>query len=317
MQTLDVTAIIVSYNTEWLLRDAISRLLAAAKEVSVKIVVVDNASQDNSAALIRREWPGCHLIVNETNVGFGRANNQALGLIEGRYVLLLNPDAFVSPDTIRKTVAYMEAHPTCGILGVKLVGPDGALQPSCRFFPTPWNLFLQRTGLKSFFPRARLVDDLAWNHASVRQCDWVPGCFYLVRKQVIDEIGLFDPRYFLYYEEIDHCLTAKRAGWEVVFFPDTTVMHIGGESAQSEGEVTRSGSQIEALKIESELLYFRKNHGVVAVWMHVLLTTLADGISVVRRLVSRKLPAARTHAKRATLLWSLFVRTGWGMRPTR
>jgi N-acetylglucosaminyl-diphospho-decaprenol L-rhamnosyltransferase len=215
---LDLTAIIVSYNTQDLLRDAIVRLLAAAKHMSVKIVVVDNASKDNSVALIRSELPGCHLIANRTNVGFGRANNQALDLVEGRYVLLLNTDAFVSVDTVRKTVAYMDANPRCGILGVKLIGRDGTLQASARYFPTPWNLFLWCTGLNRFFTNVRMVDDLTWDHASVRQCDWVPGCYYLVRKEVIDNVDLFDPRYFLYYEEIDHCFAAKRAGWEVVFF---------------------------------------------------------------------------------------------------
>lgn len=314
----DVSVIIVNYNTEGLLRDAIGRLLAATAQMSIKIVIVDNASKDNSVALIRSIFPRCDLIANETNVGFGRANNQALHLAEGRYVLLLNTDAFVSPDTLDKTIAYMDAHPRCGILGVKLVGRDGQLQPSARYFPTPWNLFLQRTGLNRFFKGVRMVDDMAWDHASVRQCDWVPGCYYLVRKEVIDQVGLFDPRYFLYYEEVDHCLAAKRAGWEVVFYPDTTVIHIGGESARSESEITPSGRQIEVFQIESELLYFRKNHGVAGVWMDVLLATLGDAIIVLKRMFKRNSPVVfSAYAKHVALVWSLFRGTRWGTRPTR
>lgn len=312
------TAIIVNYNTERLLLDSIGRLQNAATQLSMKIVIVDNASQDNSVALIRKHFSECALIVNEKNVGFGRANNQSLALVEGRYVLLLNTDAFVSPDTLDKTVAYMDSHPRCGILGVRLIGRDGALQPSARYFPTPWNLFLASTGLNRLFTNVRMVDDMAWDHASVRQCDWVPGCYFLVRRQVIDQIGLFDPRYFLYYEEIDHCLAARKAGWEVTFFADTTVVHIGGESAKTTGDITADGHQIEAMQIESELLYFRKNHGIAGVWANVLLTVAADAVVLLKRLLRRKSPAdPGAYARHIALVWSLFRRTSWATRPTR
>lgn len=315
---MDLTAIIVNFNTEGLLQDAISRLQTAAARMSLKIAIVDNASKDNSVALITREFPDCHLIVNDMNVGFGRANNQALNLVEGRYVLLLNTDAFVAPDTLDKTIAYMDAHPRCGLLGVRLVGRDGALQPSARYFPTPWNLFLGRTGLNRIFPLVRMVDDMAWDHASVRQCDWVPGCYYLVRKEVINQVGLFDPRYFLYYEEVDHCLAAKQAGWEVVFYPDTTVIHIGGESAKTESTVTTSGRQIEAIQIESELLYFRKNHGIAGVWGHVLLTFCADALILLKRLLLHRSPThLATYTNHSALVWVLFRRTAWATCSTR
>ena len=315
---MDLTAIIVNFNTEGLLRNAIGRLKAAAARMSLKIAIIDNASRDNSVALIKNEFPDCHLIANPTNVGFARANNQALDLVEGRYVLLLNTDAFVSADTLYKTIAYMDSHPRCGILGVRLIGRDGALQPSARYFPTPWNLFLARTGLHRLFNGVRMVDDMAWDHASVRQCDWVPGCYFLVRKAVIDQIGLFDPRYFLYYEEIDHCLAARKAGWEVIFFADTTVVHVGGESAKTTGTITAGGRQIEAMQIESELLYFRKNHGLSGVWAHVLLTFAADGIVLLKHLLRRKSSAnPRPTTAHIALVWSLFRRTAWATRPTR
>lgn len=318
MENADVSVVIVNYNTEALLLETMTALRRAALGHSLQIVIIDNASKDGSVESIKRNFADCQLIVNQANVGFGRANNQALGLIEGRYVLLLNTDAFVSPDTLDTTVAFMDAHPRCGILGVKLVGRDGALQPSARYFPTPWNLFLSRTRLGWIFTNVRMVDDMAWDHASVRQCDWVPGCYYLVRKTVIDQVGLFDPRYFLYYEEIDHCLAVKKAGWEVVFVPDTTVVHIGGESAKSEGKISENGDQIEALQIESELLYFRKNHGVAGVWMNVLLTMLGDAIIVFKRLLSQKSPVGfGAYVKHATLVWTLFTRTNWGTCPTR
>jgi len=203
---------------------------------------------------------------------------------------------------------------------VKLVARDGEVHPSARYFPTPWNMFVHRVGLQRFFKGVRMVDDMSWDQASVRHCDWVPGCYYLVRKAVIDQVGLFDPRYFLYQEEVDHCLAAKKAGWDVVCFPDTSVIHIGGQSAKSEGVglVYSIGGQLEAQKIESELLYFRKNHGIASAWISVLLTTLGDAIIVFKRLVKWRLPIdISVHTKHTTLVWSTFRRTSWGTRPTR
>ena len=205
----DVSVIVVNYNTAHLLHRMWDALQRSRGDLRLQIIVVDNASRDDSVAMLRRDFGEAQLIVNETNVGFGRANNQGLALATGRYVLLLNTDAFVAPDTLRKTVAYMDAHAECGVLGVRLVGSDGELQPSCRYFPTPWNTFLARTGLARFFPPVRMVDDMSWDHASVRECDWVVGCYYLVRREVIDQVGLFDPRYFLYCEEVDHCRSGQ------------------------------------------------------------------------------------------------------------
>jgi GT2 family glycosyltransferase len=315
---MDLSVIIVNYNTEGLLRECIGRLRAACQGLAVNIVIVDNASRDNSVALIRSEFTDCELIVNTVNVGFGRANNQGLPLARGRYLLLINTDAFVAPDSIRRTMAYMDEHPRCGILGVKLVGRDGRLQPSARYFPTPWNQFLVRTGLAGVFRGTRLVDDMDWGHDEVRDCDWVPGCYYLVRREVTEEVGLFDPRFFLYYEEVDHCFAAKKAGWEVTFYPFTTVVHIGGESAKSEGEITQSGRQLDALQMESALLYFRKNHAPGGAWLHLLLSTVADAILVARRLLTVRRPFGfAPRWRHAALMWSLFARTGHGTRPTR
>lgn len=315
---MDASVIIVSYNTSGLLLQAVQKLRAAEQELSLEIIFVDNASADNSVALIRQHFPACRLIVNENNVGFGRANNQALAYATGRYILLLNTDAFVAADTLVKTLGYMDTNPKCGILGVRLEGRDGALQPCARYFPTPFNLFLQRTGLNKVFPAVRLVDDMAWPHDQVRECDWVVGCYYLVRRSVIDQVGLFDPRYFLYFEELDHCFAAKKAGWQVIFYPHTTVVHLGGESAKSNGEVTQSGRQLSALQVESELLFFRKNHGLGGVILDVTLSLLADVINTMKSLLKSSGVAARLAGWRHTrLLFSLCLRTRLGARPTR
>jgi N-acetylglucosaminyl-diphospho-decaprenol L-rhamnosyltransferase len=319
---MDVSVIVVSFNTAHLLAEMMSALRVASTGLVVETVFVDNHSADTSATVIARDYSDCKFIVNPRNVGFGRANNQALPHISGRYVLLLNTDAFVAPDTLSKTVSYMDQNPQCGILGVRLEGRDGVLQPCARYFPTTVNAFLARIGLQRFFKRIQMVDDMDWDHRSIRHCDWVVGCYYLVRKEVIDQIGLFDPRYFLYYEEVDHCFAAKNAGWDVVFYPHTTVVHIGGESAKSEGAITQSGRQLQALQVESELLYFRKNHGLPLCLLHMALSFLADFILttkfVVKALVYRKSLVGVGDPWRHTVLMStLFFRTGWATRPTR
>lgn len=316
--TEDVSVVVVNYNTAHLLHEMWAAIEAARGCLNLQAIVVDNASRDDSVAMLRRDFPQLQLIVNPVNVGFGRANNQALPFVAGRYVLLLNTDAFVSPDTLMATVAYMDAHADCGILGVRLVGRDNVLQPSCRFFPTPWNVFLHRTGLKRFFPGQRLVDDMAWDHATTRECDWVPGCYYLVRRELIEQVGLFDPRFFLYYEEVDHCRMAKKAGWKVVYFADTQVIHLGGESAKSDGDLTASGKQISELQIESELLFFRKHFGVAGVFVSVLSSSLADGAMALKHLLKRRetqrISGLWNHS---VMVWGLLIRTRCGSGPTR
>ncbi|MCY7300800.1 MAG: glycosyltransferase family 2 protein [Ilumatobacteraceae bacterium] len=313
-----VTAVVVNYNTRELLEPCISALRSAAGSIATQIVIIDNASRDGSQEVLRRDFSDCDLLFNEVNVGFGRANNQALALARGRYLLLVNTDAFLASGALEKTVGFMETCPSCGLLGVRLVGRDGVLQPSCRYFPTPWNEFLSRTGLARFFPKTRLIDDMAWDHRSIRECDWVPGCYYLVRRSVIDAVGLFDPRYFLYYEEVDHCRAIKAAGWTVVFYPDSTVVHLGGESAKSDSPVTLAGRQIDALQIESALLYHRKHHGLGGLAASVLLTTLADTLLAIKWLLRPRgdggVGAYWAHS-RAT--WGLLRKTSGGRVPTR
>ena len=174
-EPLDVSVVVVSYNTGYLLDRMFAALNAATASLRIETIVVDNASTDDSIDILESKYASVTLIKNDTNVGFGRANNQAISLVRGRYVLLLNTDAFVAPATLVQTVDFMDNDAACGVLGVKLVGADGTLQPSCRYFPTPWNVFLVRSGLAKFFPTTRLVDDMNWDHASIRQCDWVPG----------------------------------------------------------------------------------------------------------------------------------------------
>jgi GT2 family glycosyltransferase len=315
---VDITIALVNYNTAFLLDRLFSTLALAQGNLKLQIIVVDNVSRDNSLEILRGKYPLAEVIQNTTNVGFGRANNQTITRMRGRYLLLLNTDAFVSPDTLVKTFDFMERNPRCGILGVKLVGEDRALQPSCRYFPTPWNVFVAANGLDRYFPWTRPVDNMSWNHQSNRQCDWVPGCYYLVRKAVIEQVGLFDPRFFLYYEEVDHCRRAREAGWNVTYYADTEVVHIGGESAKSDTALTAAGRQIARIQAESELLYFRKTYGLAGVAASISLTACGATLDLIKDAVGQARPGGR-NAQREKLadLRSLLTPTHWGSKSTR
>jgi len=292
-------------------------LEAASDGLEVRFWIVDNASRDDSVNVLQKHFPRFTAEVNSVNVGFGRANNQLLKHVQGQYVLLLNTDAFVEPDTLRKTLAYMESHPKCGLLGVKLLSRDGSVQPSCRYFPTPWNVFLSRTGLVKIFPRTRLVDDPYWDPMKEQECDWVPGCYYLFRRQVLDSVGLFDPLYFLYCEEVDHCKRVKEAGWKVIYYPETSVVHLGGESAKSDSELN-AVNQISSLQIESELLYFRKHHGLIGVLSHLMLTAIGCVYIALKDLMrGRGWFVAKSKLKAFAATWRLFAQTSWATIPTR
>lgn len=293
-------------------------LLASDCSYELQVIVIDNASKDDSANMLKTSFPQIQLIENTQNVGFGRANNQALPFIKGDYVLLLNTDAFVETDTIQKTVSFIENHPKTGVLGVKLLGRDGVLQPSCRYFPTLKNLFIERIGLKHLFNNIQFVDNMAWNHATNRNCDWVPGCYYLMRKTMIDEVGLFDPLYFLYYEEVDHCYAAKKAGWQVTYFAGASVVHIGGESAKSIGTISKASRQLVSLQIESELLYFRKNHGFYGLLKYLVLQSIADCITLIKSLLKLKAPSFyKIPLQHLYMSWQLFFKTKLGAIATR
>jgi N-acetylglucosaminyl-diphospho-decaprenol L-rhamnosyltransferase len=314
---VDVSVVVINYNTAHLLKEMRTSLAAARKGLTLEIIVVDNASRDGSAAVLRREFGDAQLIFNASNVGFGRANNQALSHVIGRFVLLLNTDAFVSADTVRQTVEFMDDHPDCGIVGVRLVGRDGQLQPGCRHFPTPWNAFLHRTGMERFFPRVQMVDEPIEDDATPRECDWVPGCYMLVRKEVFDQCGHFDPRYFLYFEEVDFCRRVKSEGWKVFYFPQATVVHLGGESAKSDARLTAAG-QISVLQIESELLYYRKHFGLLGLLVFVSLALLADALQALKWLArGRPLLDLRPVRDHARSTGSLLIKTRVGAAPTR
>lgn len=316
-QPADLDVILVNYNTGHLLDRCIGNLRGAQGGLNVHVVIVDNASRDDSLVIARERLPDCTLVENKVNVGFGRANNQALGICSAPYVLLLNTDAFIAPETLELSVKHMQATPRIGVLGVNLRGENGPSVNSGRVFPTPWQTFLLHTGV--FRRWLRKEDEvLALRERNgVRQCDWVVGCYYLIRREVIDQVGLFDPRYFLYFEEVDHCRAVWGAGWTVECLTSTAVIHVGGASAESEGTLS-AGRQIPELQIESGLLYFRKHGGLTGLFLSAGLAWLADSILILKCLLKRRpLADLGAYLRHSAAVARLLMQTRLGTRPTR
>jgi hypothetical protein len=271
----DVSIVIVSLNTRDILRRCLKELaeeIANTPQYSTEIFVVDNNSRDGSADMVRNEFAEIKLIETGTNLGFAGANNVAMRVASGRYILLLNSDAFLQPCSLRLAVEHMDATPKAGLGGARLIGEDGAWQPSARMFPAPLHEMITHFGLAAKYPKSKFFGraDRTWaDQNQPAAVDWVPGAFMIIRKTVLDETGLFDEAFFLYYEETDLCRRIRAAGHQVWYWPDIVVIHIGGESTRQTGHIV-IGSQLTLWRMRAMLLYFRKHHGFGANIMRTL-----------------------------------------------
>ena len=320
MSDKSISVIIVNYNTAHLLEECLSKLQVAAvfAGVVLDVLIVDNASRDNSKSVLLEKYSSFKLTFSDVNVGFGRANNLMLPHVSGEYVLLLNTDAFVEENSLKLSLEYLRTNPGCGLVGARLLSRDGSVQASARYFPTPLKIFFKKTGLDKLLWFMPKIDPDSLDFDVPTECDWVPGCYYLLRKKVVDQVGLFDPRYFLYYEEVDNCFAIRKAGWKVVALPNVNVVHIGGESAKSDGAISGNGKQLESLLIESEQLYFRKNLGVFWLVTHVLLDIFAELVIFLKLFGhGRGKVAFFSMVSRQKLLITSLLRTRLGSQATR
>jgi N-acetylglucosaminyl-diphospho-decaprenol L-rhamnosyltransferase len=266
---MKLSIIIVSYNTSRLLQECLASLVNNSCSHELEIFVVDNDSKDDSVPMVQAHFPQVKLITNQQNMGFAAANNQAYKHFTGSYIILLNPDACVKPGAIDQAVDFMENHPDVGICGGRLVNANGHLEPSARRFPNSLFKFLIISGLSDKFSTSKFfsgADYKYFDHQTPLEVDWVPGTFSLIRRAMLEEIGFFDERFYLYYEETDLCLRARRAGWKIYFFPGAEVIHVGGASSKTRKDLQLDlgGSQLLKFRMRSELLYFRKNFGLLA-----------------------------------------------------
>jgi N-acetylglucosaminyl-diphospho-decaprenol L-rhamnosyltransferase len=268
MATLDLSILIVTYNSARLIGPLLSTLREELAGVAAEVVVVDNASADGTAAQVGREHPWVRLVASAENLGFAAGNNLAAKHAGGRYLMLLNPDAVPAPGALVRGIALMDAHPDVGLAGGELRGADGSRQPSARMFPTLRDELFTLSGLAARYPGSRLFArlDRRWaDPEAAAEVDWIPGAFVYIRAQDFAALGGFDERFFMYYEEVDLCRRLHAIGKRIQYWPELKAMHIGGESAKTvkAARVSKAGSQLESWRMRSGLLYYRKHHGAL------------------------------------------------------
>jgi len=285
---MKVSVVIVNYNVCDLLLACIESLQIALQDIEAELIVVDNASTDGAIEALARHYPAVMTIPLERNVGFGAANNIGIERAGGEYILLLNPDTIVQEDTIRTMIAFMEAHPDAIFAGCRIILPDGTLDPvSKRGFPSPWSSFCRVFGLSRLFPQSRLFGGYNLTYLpddATSEVDALAGCFMFCRAEGLKKLGGFDADFFMYGEDLDLCFRARRQGGAIYYHPETSIMHLKGESTRR--------SSIDALALFYEAMeifarkHFRRNP--------LLLWSVRLGISIRRGIarLSEQFPSA-------------------------
>ncbi len=272
----DVGIVIVNWNTSALLKRCLETVFAS-QGVNFRVVVVDNASPDDSVGMVQTHFPQAELIANETNAGFSTANNQGLSLLgfgqpsqpdAPRYALILNPDTELPPDALSKMAAYMDADSQIGAVGPKLVLPDGSLDLACRrSFPTPMVSFYRFTGLGKLFPKNRYFGRYNLTYLdpdTEAEVDSVVGAFMMVRREAIDQAGLLNERFFMYGEDLDWAYRIKQAGWKILYNPAVTVLHV-------KRAASRKNSRAQQEFHRSSLMFYRMHYRrTTPLWLHLM-----------------------------------------------
>lgn len=265
-----LSIIIVNYNVKFFLQQAITAAIKASKNLPVEIWVVDNQSTDGSVEMVAELFPEVKLIANKKNVGFSTANNQAIAQSNSEYILLLNPDTVVAEDTFDKCIAFMDAHPKAGGLGVKMIDGTGVFLPeSKRGFPSPSVAFFKTFGFGKIFSKSAFFNQYYLGHLPNNancKADVLSGAFMLMRNQALEEVGYLDETFFMYGEDIDLSYRIVQGGWENYYFADTNIIHYKGESTKK-GSLNYVKTFYQAMIIFTEK-HFSKRKGA---WLFILM----------------------------------------------
>jgi GT2 family glycosyltransferase len=252
---MDLSIVVVTWNSSEYIAGCLSPVESQQGGLTTEIIVVDNASSDGTAGIVRKRFPHAHLIVNAENLGFTRACNLGLKKAAGRFVLVLNPDTSMRPGALMKMVEYIDGHPRAGALGPQLLNPDGSIQPSCRRFPSYRLMLWEFTGLSKLFPDHPVFG--AWrmgsfDHREIRTVDQPMGACLLLRREALDQIGLMDERFTMFFNDVDLCRRLSSVGWDIVFLPQARVIHDAGS------HVRRARYRMILTSHQDCLRYFRK-----------------------------------------------------------
>jgi O-antigen biosynthesis protein len=271
---MELSVVIVNYNVRQFLENALISLVHALKGIDGEIFVVDNASEDGSVEMVRSKFPDVRVIANKENVGFARANNQALRQAKGDYLLLINPDTLVQEDTLHVMLKFFRESPDAGMAGCKILNPDGSFQLGAhRSFPTPWVAFTRIVGLSALFPKSRLFGRYNLTYLSpdeTYEVDAISGSFMMLSRIAYEKIGGLDETFFMYGEDLDYCYRMNQAGFKVYYVHATKIVHFKGES-------TRRSSIDEIKTFYAAMQIFVEKHFSSSFFVELVLTA---GISL-------------------------------------
>ena len=293
---MDLSVVIVNYRVKYLLEQTLRSVEQAMQGMTGKVIVVDNLSGDDSIAFSRERHPQVIYIENKENVGFARANNQAIMQARGEYTLILNPDTIITPQCLQEGIAWMKSHPKCGAIGARMMDGNGVFLPeSKRAFPTPWVSFCKIFGLSKFFPRSRWFAKYHLRYLSDEepQCiDILSGAYMLCRTSVLQQLGGFDEDFFMYGEDIDLSYRIVKAGYENWFLP-TPMIHYKGESTH------KDSMRYVRIFYDAMLIFYRKHFPRFRVIFYPFIklgVMVRASLSMAKRFIKRLLPAGKAVA---------------------
>lgn len=253
---MDVSIIIVAWNVRQLVYDCLKSVYDETKGINFEVIYVDNASEDGSVEMVKKEFPDVRIIENQKNEGFIRANNQAIEISRGRYVLLLNSDTLVLDNAIAKTVKFADEHPEAAAVGCKVFYADRSLQRDCFMYPSLLNMLISATYLNKIFPKSKFFGRERmtwWDFNDVREVQTICGCYSLVRMEAIKQVGVMDEAYYVYGDDPDWCYRFNKAGWKNLFMPHAQIIHYGGQNTSHRPEKFK-------LQLYGSILIFMRLH---------------------------------------------------------
>ena len=307
---MDLSVIIVNYNVKYFLQQALVSLEKALSGYKTEYFVVDNNSNDGSVEFLRENFPDVNVIANKENFGFGKANNQALKIAGGKYLLIVNPDVVVGEKSIKTLIDFLESNPESGAVGPKIVDREGKFElGSRRGFPTPFAAFSKITGLAALFPRSRLFAKYNLTYLDIdEQCevDSLSGAFMLIKREIYEKVGGFDEDFFMYGEDIDLCYRIKNGGWKIFYLPSAEIIHYKGESTLRSDINTRKA-------FFGAMHLFVKKHFSSRLPITVLFIKIGIMLSTVFDIFNRSLSRYKAAAFDLILL-TIFLDLGWLIR---
>lgn len=310
---IDISIIIVTWNGKEFLDKCLQSIFDNVSNCRFETIVVDNASIDGAPDLVKEKYPQVRLIRNSENLGFAKANNIGIKESTGEYVCLINSDVVVLKNCLELMCQYMNEHPKIGVLGPKVLYPDNSLQLSCREFPTLWKNMCHAMALDKLLPNSDFFSGyemVNWPHDSVREVDYLSGCFMMVRQSAIEHVGLLDDDFFFYAEDKDWCKRFWKTDWKVVYYPRAKAIHYESGSAD------KDPVKFYVQQAKANLQYYSKHHSrsaqiafILTVIIHQIVRVF--GYSVLYLIKPSKREIALQKIKRN------FARLGWIFSPLR